>query len=101
MPKNKLPKQVIDVWPEVLEDVDVKAVPIEYLHSIRVQFADGKIWEIDVQASKDKDFDIEEALEELFEEYEDDISSVDFRVDTERVKSDIQARTASFLKKRK
>jgi len=101
VPKNKLPKQVIAVWPEVLEDVDVQVVPIEYLHSIRVTFIDGKVWDIDVEASKDKDFDIEDALGELFDEYEDTIANVDFRMDTGRIKSDIQARTQRFLKKRK
>jgi hypothetical protein len=36
----------------------------------------------------------------LMEEYEDVIKSVDFRLDTARVKQDIKKRTAQFLKKR-
>jgi len=101
VPSNKkLPPEVIDQWPEVFKDVDVEVVPIEYLHSIRVSFTDGKIWDIDL--SKDTgQVDIEVALEELITEYEDQIVNLDFRLDTDRVKKDIQKRTKAFLKKRK
>lgn len=103
MPKNKFPQEVIESWPEILEDVDVQVVPLEYLHSIRVTFEDGKVWDIDISKSLEKgvDFDIETALEDIFEEYEDTIVNVDFRVDTDKVKRDIQSRTAYFMKKRK
>lgn len=103
MPKNKLPQEVIESWPEVLEDVDVQVVPLEYLDSIRVTFEDGKVWDIDIAKSLEKgpEFDVETALEDIFEEYEDSIVNVDFRLDTDRVKQDIQRRTAHFMKKRK
>lgn len=103
MPKNKLPQDVIKSWPEVLEDVDVQVVPLEYLDAIRVTFDDGKVWDIDIANSLEKslEFDVETALEDIFEEYEDSIVNVDFRLDTDRVKQDIQRRTAHFMKKRK
>ena len=34
----------------------------------------------------------------LFNEYEDTIQNIDFRLDTERLKKDIQKRTTRFLK---
>ena len=103
MPNSKkLPPDVIDHWPEVFEDVEVDVIPIEYLDSIRVQFEDGKIWDIDVKSSRQKpDVDIELAIEELFDEYADVISNIDFRLDTEKVKRDIKNRTHIFMKKRK
>ncbi len=103
MPKGKkLPPGVVDTWPEVFSEINVDVVPIEYLHSINVKFKDGKIWEIDVKRSREKkNVDIELALEELFEQYEDVIDSIDFRLDTEKVKYDIKKRTALFMKKRK
>ena len=108
MPKNKssdtqLPPEVVGHWPEVFKDLDVKVVPLEYLHSIRVFFKDGKIWDIDIQKStRDGSSDkLEDTLENLFKEYEDVIINVDFRLDTARLKRDIQRRTASFLKFRK
>tara|TARA_Y100000994_G_scaffold230266_1_gene215868 strand:- start:130 stop:450 length:321 start_codon:yes stop_codon:yes gene_type:complete len=102
--KTKLPKHVIDIWPDVFKDIDLKVVPLDYLHSIRVVFQDGKIWDIDIQNSKDEDgrqVNIKKELENIFRQYERDISNVDFRLDTERVKRDIKKRTALFMKKRK
>ena len=104
MPKKQpLAKDVVDSWPEVLEDIDIQVVPLEYLHSVRITFDDGKVWDVDIEASKKKgdDVDLEVVLEELFAEYDDYITNVDFRLDTERLKRDITKRTKIFLKKRK
>jgi hypothetical protein len=101
VPKGKkLPDEVINLWPEIFKDVTVESVPIEYLHSVRVTFIDGKVWEIDTSKSIEG-VDVETALRELMLEYESSIANVDFRLDTERVKKDITRRTAQFLKKRK
>lgn len=96
---KKLPADVIKQWPEVLKDIDIDVIPLEYLESVRITFTDGKIWEIDTQRNPEE-VDIETAVESLMEEYEDVIQSVDFRLDTIRVKKDIKKRTAQFLKKR-
>jgi hypothetical protein len=99
---KKLPKEVIDHWPEVFKDVDIDVVPIEYLDSIRIGFVDGKVWHIDLKDPKNqKTESFEEALDDLFDQYEDVIESVDFRLDTEKVKQDITKRTRQFMKKRK
>lgn len=101
--ETQLPPEIIQHWPEVFNDLDVKVVPLEYLHSVRVFFNDGKVWEIDIQKSKQKtsEDNLEETLGELFKQYDKVITNVDFRLDTERLKRDIQARTKYFLKKRK
>ena len=101
-----LPPEVISHWPEVFKDVDVQVVPLEYLHSIRVFFVDGKIWDIDMAKTRDlkqnQDSDtLEKTLEGLFEEYEDVITNIDFRLNTKKLKQDITNRTKLFLKKRK
>lgn len=99
---KKLPKEVIDHWPEVFNEVDIDVVPIEYLDSIRIGFIDGKVWHIDLKnPNNQKTENFETAIEELFEQYEDVIESVDFRLNTEKVKHDIMKRTQRFLKKRK
>tara|TARA_B100000902_G_C26850826_1_gene688132 strand:- start:305 stop:616 length:312 start_codon:yes stop_codon:yes gene_type:complete len=100
--KGKLPSDVVNAWPEIFKDITIDVVPIEYLHSVKVYFKDGKIWEIDVKKSLTKpNLNIENALEDLFEEYESSISNIDFRLDTAKVKRDIKKRTAVFMKKRK
>ena len=101
--ENQLPPEVIEHWPEVFEDLDVKVVPLEYLHSIRVYFDDGKVWDIDMKKSKEKQISetLEDTLEALFDEYDDVIANVDFRLDTLKLKEDITKRTKHFMKKRK
>jgi len=105
VPKKKtLPKDIVEHWPEVLKDVDIKVVPVKYLHAVRVYFKDGKVWDIDVAKTLKKNTNeqsIEKTLEQLFLEYEDSIQNVDFRLDTAKVKADIQARTQRFMKKRR
>jgi hypothetical protein len=97
---KKLPKDVVEKWPEVFGDVDIEVIPVEYLHSVRITFSDGKIWEIDTTKNED-DIDFEDAIEALLIEYEDSIDNVDFQLDTEKVKQDIKKRTNTFMKKRK
>lgn len=99
--KSKLPPEVINHWPEVFEDIEVNVVPLDYLHSIRVSFADGKIWDIDIDKSRNRVENLEKALEDLFNEYSESIENVDFRLDTEKVKRDITNRTKRFLKIRR
>lgn len=105
MPKNKLPDEVIKHWPEVFGDVEIKAVPIEYIHNIHVYFHDGKVWEIDLDKQTsigDGDINVvENSLETFLEQYNDEISHVDFRLNTSKVVEDVKNRTKSFMKKRK
>jgi len=105
VPKNKLPPEVIKHWPEIFNDVEIKAVPIEYIHSVHVHFHDGKIWEIDLDQqalhSKGDVSKVEDSLETFLAEYNDEISHVDFRLNTSKVVQDVKSRTRSFMKKRK
>jgi hypothetical protein len=100
-PNKKLPQEVINHWPEVFEDVDIDVVPLEYLESVRVEFKDGKIWDIDINTQKNKVEDLEKSLDDLFDQYQDHIKNVDFRLNTKRVKQDITTRTRKFLKLRR
>ena len=101
--KASLPPDVIDQWPEVFNDLDVKAVPLAYLHSMRITFKDGKVWDLNIAAHVKKSGaeNLEEHLEELIEAYEEVIEHVDFRLDVEKVKKDIIKKTNKFLKNKK
>jgi len=104
---DKLPPEVIEHWPEIFKDIEIKAVPMEYITSVVVRFDDGETWEIDlIPESLDVEgvdiIDvIEETLETFFEEYDEYIESVDFRLNTQKVIDDITKRVGTFLKKRK
>ena len=99
---GRFSEEVIAHWPEVLQDVDVQMVPIKYLHSIDIQFNDGTSWHVDINPDDEYELlDVEEHIDELFDEYNEVITKVDFRLNIEKVKKDIQKRTNKFLKKRK
>lgn len=100
---KSLPKDVIECWPEVFEDIKLKVVPLKYLHAVLITFKDGKSWEIKITAKTKKAGweSFEQTLSELFKTYERRIDNIDFKLDTDRVKQDIKRSTEKFLKERK
>lgn len=106
MADQNLPEETTDSWPGILDEIEIKVVPVEYISSVEVRFIDGNTWAIevdksDVQDSEKAAIELEESLESLFEEYEDVIEGVNFVLDVEKVKEDITARTKSFMKKKR
>lgn len=102
MKRKRFPADVIRQWPEVFKDIDVQSVPMEYINTINVTFKNGKEWAIDCKAKRSiPNSSISKDLEDLFEEYGDTIKGIDFRIDSRRVKRDIEKQTNKFWKKRK
>lgn len=98
-----LPEEVVKHWPEVFGEVKLNVLPLRYLHAVMVNFKDGKTWEIKVTSRTKKEGweTFEKSLSELFRTYEARIENIDFKLDTERVKKDIEKETQKFLKKKK
>ncbi len=97
-----LPKEVIECWPEVFGEVKLNVLPLRYLHAVLVNFKDGRSWEIKVTSKTKKEgWDtFERSLSELCWTYQERIDNIDFNLDTERVKKDIEKSTQKFLKKK-
>jgi hypothetical protein len=98
-----LPKDVVDVWPEVFEEVTIKTLPLLYLHSVVVDFKDSKSWEIKLTAKIKKEGweSFWGSLDELLTPYNDTIVDVEFKMDAVKVKKDVEKLTNKFLKKKK
>ena len=98
-----LPKEVVDCWPEVFGEVKLRVLPLRYLHTVLITFKDGKTWEVKITAETHKKGweSFESSLSELFKTYEEKIDNIDFKLDTVRIKKDIERITQRFLKKRK
>lgn len=98
-----LPKDVIDLWPEVFNDVKLNVVPLNYVHLIEITFKNSKVWEIDckknLKVSSWAAF--ESDLRSIIKEYEEEIQSIDFKLDTEKIKRDISRSTKNFLRNKK
>jgi gas vesicle protein len=98
-----LPKDVVDLWPEIFGEVTLNVVPLIYVHTIEITFKNKKVWEIDFKKNlKARNWDtFEKELKEIISQYEDEISEIDFRLDTDRIKKDITQHTKKFLNNRK
>lgn len=87
-------------WQEIFDSIDMDYLPLEYTQRIIITFHDGAVWDIDINDSRKKqsvDY-IEDQLDRLFEEYDPQIETIDFRLDLERVKNDLSKRVYRFLK---
>jgi hypothetical protein len=98
-----LPKDVIEHWPEVFSDIKLNVLPIRYLSKVLINFKDGKTWEIKITAKAKRDGwpVLERSLSDLCKTYGDGIDNVDFKLDSAKVRKDIEFSTQKFLKKKK
>lgn len=98
-----LPRDVIDLWPEVFNDVEMNVVPLNYVHIIEIKFKNQKVWQIDCKENlKMQSWDsFESEIKTIIKNYEDEIHSIDFKLDTAKIKKDIGRSTKKFLKNKK
>lgn len=90
---------MVQEWPEVFDDLYMNTMPVAYLILLRLEFINGRIWEINVQEqlSDAAPEEIAERLLNIFQEYRNDIKKIDFQMDIERLKNDIQESSKNLL----
>jgi len=93
------PFHLIKEWPEVFEDMYMNTMPVAYLKSVRLEFNNGRIWEIDIQEQLGNTTNdiVAEKLLDTFQEYKEEITKVDFIIDIQRLKQDITDKTNKLL----
>ncbi len=98
-PLFKPPRHLVKEWPEVFEDLYMNTMPVAYLENVHLEFANGRVWQIDIKEQlKDLDADdIATRLIETLQEYKNEIKKIDFKVDIERLKKDILDSTKTIL----
>ena len=74
-------------------------MPVAYLETVHLEFANGRVWQIDVKEQlKDLDADaVATRLLDTLQEYKDEIKKIDFKVDVERLKKDIYDSTKTIF----
>jgi hypothetical protein len=94
-PLFKPPRHLVKEWPEVFEDLYMNTMPVAYLDTVHLEFANGRVWQIDVREQlKGTDADtVSVRLLETIQEYKDEIRKMDFKIDVERLKIDIKSST--------
>lgn len=98
-PLFRPPRHLVKEWPEVFEDLYMNTMPVAYLDTVHLEFADGRVWQINIKDQL-KDIEAESIANKLLEtltEYKDEIKKIDFKVDIERLKKDILDSTKSIL----
>ena len=98
-PLFKPPSQLVKEWPEVFEDLYITTMPVAYLDYIRLDFADGRVWKIDIKEQlslSDPDL-VADKLLETIEEYQDEIKKIDFKINIDKLKKDIGNSTKDLL----
>jgi len=90
-PLFKPPRYLVKEWPEVFEDLYMNTMPVAYLEMVHLEFANGRVWQIDIKEQiKDTDVDkIADRLLDTMSEYKDEIKKIDFKIDIEKLKKDI------------
>jgi hypothetical protein len=90
-PLFKPPRHLVKEWPEVFEDLYMNTMPVAYLEMVHLEFANGRVWQIDIKEQmKELDADaMATRLLDTLQEYKDEIKKLDFKVDIEKLKKDI------------
>ena len=98
-PLFKPPRHLVKEWPEVFEDLYMNTMPVAYLERIHLEFADGRVWEIDIKSelTKQTPDSIADILIDTLQEYKDDIQKIDFKIDITKLKRDIKDSSKDIL----
>lgn len=98
-PYFKPPRHLVKEWPEVFEDLYMNTMPVAYLEYVHLEFANGRVWQIDIKSQllEQEAEVVATRLLDTMSEYREDIVKLDFKVDVEKLKKDIGNSTDSIL----
>lgn len=101
--RKSLPAEVVDMWPDVFNEVTLNVLPLEYVEIILINFKDGKTWEIglDSKNNKKKIKDFQSGIAEIMDSYKEFIDEIDVKINTHKVKKDVEKSVKKLYKKLK
>lgn len=93
------PRHLVKEWPEVFEDLYMNTMPIAYLEMVHLEFANGRVWQIDIrtQLAGEAAELVADKLLDTLQEYKEEITKIDFKIDVARLKKDISKSTNSLF----
>ena len=101
MPKPlfRVPENLVQEWPEIFEDMWISTMPVNYLHTLQIEFKNGRVWEINIteQLARTEAEMLSNKLLDTFKEYRDSIKKVDFKINVGKLKDDILSSTKDLL----
>jgi hypothetical protein len=77
----------------------MNTMPVAYLIVLRLEFNNGRIWEINIQEQLENSDAraVAEKLLNTFQEYRDDIKKIDFQMNIDKLKDDITESSKNLL----
>jgi uncharacterized protein YeeX (DUF496 family) len=90
----------IQDWERLLEDVEKHKIPVEFLQKLVLRMIGRKQKTINIEKYLNQGLDsetVEIIVSKLLEEYEDEILSIDFILNIERIADAVQPETDKLL----
>lgn len=100
MPKSSFesPIHLVSEWHEVFENLYINSLPIDYIETVKIEFSNGSLWEIDISSQISISSNTAKSnILETFKEYQTDISSLNFTVNIDKLKKDISEKTKKIF----
>ena len=97
----RLTEEFVDKWKSIINDVDITDIPVEYIDHLVVHTEDDSeyiVSIIDLLKQGIQASELEITLENKMEEFEDEIVSVDYILNIDKISTDIQLTTDETLK---
>jgi len=86
------------VWSEVFEDLYITFLPINYVETILIEFSNGRVWEFNFASQNHRYLKLNASkIIETFKEYQEEITSLDCKVDIDKLKKDIFEQTKKIF----
>ena len=97
-PLLKSPEHLASEWPEVFENLYINSLPIGYVELIKVEFYNGRKWEIDLRADNEAvTVPVKDLVLETFNDFKDEITKLEFTIDVKKLKTDVEIQSKRFF----
>ena len=93
----------VDEWSALFREIELNVVPLDYVDAVLLRFNDGDCWEIPIPAKTRRAtlVEFEDNIDELIKSYEQYIYKVDIKIDTDKIKKDVEKAIKKMSKKLK
>lgn len=94
--------EILKRWESIVNDVEKTKIPVEFIHKLVLKLDGRRQKTINVRAMVKQGLEsdeIEEAVTQKLQEYDSQLSSIDFILDIEGIATIVQPETDKMLKK--
>jgi hypothetical protein len=93
--------EVFEKWEHIVEDVDKTKIPVEFIHKLVLKLKRRRQRTINIRSMIRQGFtneDIEEIVSRKLEEFDDEMSGIEFILDIEGIANAVQPETDKMLR---